>query len=218
MRPLPERWTSAGPIRAMGMEERVQELELNAQATVADAAPLGLAAFAAATFTVGAILAGWAPLTGFVSAAPILIVFGGIAQFIAAMWEFRKGDTFWATFFGVFGSYHGVLGLGILMAGGGALPLGPGLQDVALAVSVAMFALVSLYLAFAALGVSSVMVGVAGFLTVSLALISAALFVGGGPGLFLAAGYTGMVAALLGFYASAAIVVNSALQRETLPY
>ncbi len=222
LRPQPERWTTAGPIRTVGEDERVHDLELSAAATVADAAPLGLAAFAAATFTVGSVLAGWTPLSGLVGALPILLIFGGIAQFIAAMWAFRKGETFWATFLGVFGSWYAVLSLGILLGGGGALAAvaGPGGQSVSLGVSVAMFAFIALYLAYAAMGVSSVMVWVLGFLTASLALIAAAFFVGvaNTPFLLMAAGYSGIVSALIAFYTSAAIVVNSALSREVLPY
>ncbi len=225
--PYAERWTAAGPIRMVTPEDRVDELGVSAAATVADGAPLGLAAFAAATFTLGAVIAGWTPLAGLVGALPVLIIFGGIAQFIAAMWSFRKGETFWATFLGVFGSWYAVLSLGILLGGaaagvGGALGGlgGPLAQSVGLGVSVAMFAFIAAYLTWAATGISSVMVGVCGLLTASLALIAVAFFIGplSSPLVLMAAGYCGIVSALIAFYASAAIVINSALHREMLPY
>ena len=230
--PPAEQWTPAGPIRPVAAEESIRRLELNAQATVADAAPLGLAAFAATTFTLGAIEAGWASIsaqgapiiafvssiTGYIATLPMLIVFGGIAQFIAAMWAFRKGSTFWATFLGVYGSFYGVLGLGILVSGLTGIPIGILTPELGTAVATAMFALIAAYLTFAATGISMVMVGVLGLLTVSLALLSAAFFVGGAFPTIMAAGYTSIASALLAFYASAALVINSTLGREVLPY
>ncbi len=228
--PHEERWTVSGPIRPVAPEERIQELELNAHATVADAAPLGLAAFAATTFTVGSAFAGWQQIisvpgaaqvaAGFISTIPLLIIFGGIAQFVAAMWAFRKGSTFWATFLGVFGSLYATLGLSIILVGATFLPatalVGP---DVAAGIAVAMFAFIAAYLTWAAMGESSVMVWVTAFLTASLALLSAAFFIGGGATfVFWAAGYSAIASALGAFYASAAIVINSTMQREVLPY
>lgn len=220
-----ERWTTAGPIRQPGPEERISELELNAQATVADAAPLGLAAFAASTFTLGAVAAGWGAITGagptgfsFLGTIPMLIIFGGIAQFVAAMWAFRKGDTFWATFLGVFGSLYATLGISFLLLGATNIPVGVLVPSVVEGVAVAMFAFIAAYLTWAAVRVSMVMVGVLGFLTAALALLSTALFVGGGFLVLMVAGYCAIASGLLAFYASAAIVVNSGYQREVLPY
>ncbi|MCL4369439.1 MAG: GPR1/FUN34/YaaH family transporter [Chloroflexi bacterium] len=227
LNPHEEQWTVSGPIRPVAPEERIQELELNAHATVADAAPLGLAAFAATTFTLGSALAGWQGIVspggvpgvaGFVAAIPLLIIFGGIAQFIAAMWAFRKGSTFWATFLGVFGSLYATLGLSILLAGATGIPVGATTSDVATGVGVAMFAFIAGYLTWAAMGESSVMVWVAGFLTASLALLSAGFFIGGNFLIFWASGYAAIASALGAFYASAAIVINSTMQREVLPY
>jgi succinate-acetate transporter protein len=229
LNPREERWTVSGPIRPVAPEERIQELELNAHATVADAAPLGLAAFAATTFTIGSAEAGWSTIvsggvggavtTAFIATVPMLIIFGGIAQFIAAMWSFRKGSTFWATFLGVFGALYATLGLGLFLVGSTSIIVSIATPDVAAGVAVAMFAFIAAYLTWAAMGESSVMVWVTGFLTVSLALLSAALFIG--PGAFFvvwAAGYAAIVSALVAFYASAAIVINSTMQREVLPY
>ncbi len=233
LNPHEEHWTVSGPIRPVAPEERIQELELNAHATVADAAPLGLAAFAATTFVLGATAAGWGEITsvgpgispiGFIAAVPTLIIFGGIAQFVAAMWAFRKGSTFWATFLGVFGSLYATVGLGVLIgasaiATAGGIPFGVISPSVAGGVSIAMFAFIAGYLTWAAMGESSVMVWVSAFLTASLALLSAAFFIGGGGFVvFWAAGYAAIASALGAFYASAAIVINSTMQREVLPY
>ncbi len=229
LNPHEEHWTVSGPIRPVAPEEHIQELELNAHATVADASPLGLAAFAVTTFTLGSVLAGWQGIaspgatptaTGFVATVPLLIVFGGIAQFIAAMWAFRKGSTFWATFLGVFGALYGTLGLSAILAGTGVVPTNVATPDVPTGVGIGLFAFVAAYLTWAAMGESMVMTWVGVFLTASLALMSAAFFLSSGVNgwIFWASGYSAIASALIAFYASAAIVINSTMQREVLPY
>ncbi len=227
LNPHEEQWTVSGPIRPVAPEEHIQELELNAHATVADASPLGLAAFAVTTFTLGSALAGWQGIVGgggtpsttaFVATIPLLIIFGGIAQFVASMWSFRKGSTFWATFLGVFGSLYATLGLSILLSGTTGIPVGIGTPDVATGVGIALFAFVAAYLTWAAMGESTVMMLVALFLTGSLALLSAGFFIGGNTIVFWASGYAAIASALVAFYASAARVINSTMQREVLPY
>src|SRR5207302_10713330 len=72
---------------------------------VADPAPLGLAAFALTTFLLSAhnaFGASTAPLLGFFGFA---IFYGGLAQFMAGMWEFRNRNTFGATAFSTYGAF-----------------------------------------------------------------------------------------------------------------
>jgi succinate-acetate transporter protein len=44
--------------------------------------------------------------TDILFARPAVFIVGGIAQVLAAMWSFRKGDTLAATAFGAFGSFN----------------------------------------------------------------------------------------------------------------
>ena len=44
--------------------------------------------------------------TDILIALPAVFIVGGIAQVLAAMWSFRKGDTLAATAFGAFGSFN----------------------------------------------------------------------------------------------------------------
>lgn len=220
VQPIEDRWTPAGPIPARAPADTVEELEIQAQATVADPVPLGLASFAGATFTASAVNAGWFgnPLIGLVAAAPILFFFGGISQFISAMWAFRKGNTFAATAFGSFGAFNTLFAVVILLIAAGTIPLGtvPGAYTVA--TTLAMFALIAGYLAFAATGISTVLVGVLGFLCATYGLLAAGFFIGPPNLAIVAGGYAGIVSSLLAFYASAAIVINSATRREVLPF
>src|SRR5205823_6527662 len=78
---------------------------------VADPAPLGLAAFALTTFLLSAANAGWAPHGGADIAwiGPALF-YGGAAQLLAGMWEFRNRNVFGATAFSTYGGFWLSLG------------------------------------------------------------------------------------------------------------
>src|SRR5579862_7108824 len=73
--------------------------------TPADPGPLGLAAFAGTTFVLSLINAGLVgsqkiPGGGlFPLVASLAIAYGGIAQLVAGLWEFRTGNTFGAVAF-----------------------------------------------------------------------------------------------------------------------
>jgi len=74
--------------------------------TIADPAPLGLGAFALTTFVLSVFNANIisdAKLE--VVVLPIALFYGGLAQLLAGMWEFRKGNTFGATAFTSFGAF-----------------------------------------------------------------------------------------------------------------
>ncbi|MHB1415685.1 MAG: acetate uptake transporter [Chloroflexota bacterium] len=214
------RWTSAGPIRTVEPTEEVLRQETHAAATAADAAPLGLAGFAGATFTVSAINAGWAPAVALVAALPILFIFGGLTQFIAGMWAFRKGNTFAATAFGSFGAFNTLFAIVLLIGFTGLVPFGTTAMAVAGGLTLAMFGLIAAYLAVAAIAESWVLVAVLTTLAVTYGLLSAGWFAGGGlaNGLIYAGGWAGIVSSSLAFWASLAIVINSTMHRQLIPY
>ncbi|MCU1613274.1 MAG: hypothetical protein JWO98_814, partial [Frankiales bacterium] len=72
--------------------------------SVADPAPLGLSAFALTTFLLSLVNAGLIPAKAEPVVFGLALAYGGIGQFAAGMWEFRKGNTFGAT---AFTSYSG---------------------------------------------------------------------------------------------------------------
>ena len=71
----------------------------------ADPGPLGLAAFALTTFTLSLFNAGLAPEALEPLVLPLALFYGGLAQFLAGMWEFRKANTFGATAFASYGAF-----------------------------------------------------------------------------------------------------------------
>src|SRR5579859_4367292 len=69
----------------------VERAESRAPA-IANPAPLGLSAFALTTFVLSSANAGL--FTGDKIVIGLALFYGGIAQILAGMWEFRTGNTF----------------------------------------------------------------------------------------------------------------------------
>src|SRR5260370_1241480 len=91
-------------IRTSGKVRRIRTMaEERPALAVADPAPLGLAAFALTTFIISAHNAfgdSAVPLFAVIGAA---IFYGGLAQLLAGMWEFRNRNVFGATAFSTYG-------------------------------------------------------------------------------------------------------------------
>ncbi len=71
---------------------------------VADPAPLGLAGFALTTFLLSAANAHWTRGLGD-GWLPYALAYGGIAQLLAGMWEFRNNNVFGSTAFSSYGAF-----------------------------------------------------------------------------------------------------------------
>jgi succinate-acetate transporter protein len=82
----------------------------------ADPGPLGLAAFALTTFLLSAKNVGWT--TGGNAWLGFAFAYGGLAQLLAGMWEFRNRNVFGATAFSTYGGFWIGLGLYVLLVEG----------------------------------------------------------------------------------------------------
>lgn len=215
-----EHWTMAGSIKGALPDERA--ITAKNMAVTADPLPLGLVGFAAATFTVSTVLAGWFGPEGLVAAIPVLIVFGGIAQFLAGMWAYARGNVLATVAFGSFGSFNVAFGILLWMNQvhflGLSLLQGDTNVSLVAGVFVLMFALISGFLAYAALADNLLIAAVLGFLSFAYLCDGVALWIGGHNFIGAIGGYSGIVASLLAFYAAAAIVVNAVRGREALPF
>jgi succinate-acetate transporter protein len=78
-------------------------------ASIADPAPLGLAAFALTTFLLSAKNAHWTDGTD--AWLGYAFAYGGLCQLLAGMWEFRNRNVFGATAFSTYGGFW--IGLGL---------------------------------------------------------------------------------------------------------
>ena len=180
---------------------------------VADPAPLGLAGFALTTFVLSAHNAGWFGTVGNAVVIGLAIFYGGLAQFMAGMWEFRNRNTFGATAFSTYGGFWLALGTYLLLITFGKVPT----KDITTSLGWFLlgFAIFNTYMMFWAARVNGAVFLV--FLTLEATEIL--LFLGFFTGtdlLIKAGGYIGVLTAFVAWYTSAAGVVNSMAQRPFL--
>jgi uncharacterized protein len=72
---------------------------------IADPGPLGLAGFAMTTFVLSMFNANLVSAKGEAIVFGLALFYGGLAQLLAGMWEFRTGNTFGAVAFTSYGAF-----------------------------------------------------------------------------------------------------------------
>jgi uncharacterized protein len=72
---------------------------------IANPAPLGLAAFGTTTVVLSAINAGLLPGEALPAVVPLAFSFGGLAQLIAGVLEYKNGNTFGTVAFTAYGAF-----------------------------------------------------------------------------------------------------------------
>lgn len=87
-----ENWTKSGPVVSHLPGEEIESLEERAAATIADPTSLGLWGFATGTWVIGTVLAGVFPASALTATIPVLVVFAGLAQFIAGLFAYRRAS------------------------------------------------------------------------------------------------------------------------------
>lgn len=88
---------------------------------VGDPIPVGLSAFAFTTAILGCVYAGFilpGVGKGISLAVATALLYGGLIQILAGMWEFRKGNTWAATIFTSYGGFLAAFGVIFLPAFG----------------------------------------------------------------------------------------------------
>jgi succinate-acetate transporter protein len=186
---------------------------------LADPGPLGLAAFAGTTFFLSVINTNMVSSVVTAGVLGLALCYGGIAQLLAGMWEFAKGNTFGAVAFSSFGAFwlsYWYLVDHVLPN----LPSDAKATDVnhALGAYLLVWAIFTAYMTIAATRVSLAVLGVFAFLTLTfIALTIGAL--NGTPlnGWTKLGGWLGLVTAVLAWYGSFAAVVNSTFRRTVAP-
>jgi succinate-acetate transporter protein len=181
--------------------------------SIADPAPLGLAAFALTTFLLSAIKAGWADSSTMTQWIGYALAYGGFVQLLAGMWEFRNTNVFGSTAFSTYGGFWIGLGIwAILFAPHATLTQADHDQGwIVLA-----FAIFNTYMMIFSTQVNWAVFGV--FATLELTEIF--LFIGAfsdSTGITKVGGYLGVVTALVAWYASAAGVINGMKGSLVLP-
>jgi hypothetical protein len=179
--------------------------------TPADPGPLGLAGFAGTTFVLSLINANLISARGVGAVLALALAYGGLAQLLAGMWEFRTGNTFGAVAFTSFGAFW--ISFYFL------LHVVPAATITVHAVSAYlwMWAIFTTYMFFASLRTTAAVSLVFLLLAVTFILLAIGDMGGGHTSITHAGGYFGLATAVAAWYASFAAVINSTFGRVMLP-
>lgn len=176
-------------------------------------AALGLAAFAMTTFVLSFANAGIIPA----GAAPVVfslaLFYGGAIQVLAGLWEFAQKNTFGATAFCSYGAFW--MAFWYLNTATNLSKAGTGLA-VALGTWLLAWAIFTLYMTFAAwrTNVATFLV----FVVLTLTFLALALGAYGGMAwMTKLGGWLGILTAVIAWYTSFAVVINSTFKRGVLP-
>jgi succinate-acetate transporter protein len=183
-------------------------------ATWGDPAPLGLAGLAMTTVLLSIVNTDLLQETAAIFPVLTLALFyGGLAQFAAGLFEFRRGNTFGATVFVSYGAFW--LSYWWLV---------PRLQLVgdshnALGLFLLAWCIFTAYMAVAALRVSLAVLAVLVLLTLTYLFLAIGAFQTGVPPHVMTevGGWFGIATGLAAWYASAATVINDTHERQLLP-
>jgi succinate-acetate transporter protein len=181
--------------------------------TIANPGPLGLAAFATTTFILSMFNSGLVSSGGEPVVFGMALAYGGLAQLLAGMWEFRTGNTFGATAFTSYGAFWlsfwafvQFFEKDVPKADAGHAV---GLYLIAWGIFTAYMFIASLRttgavaLVFILLAITFIVLGIGN--------------AGGSTGLVKLGGWIGLVTAIAAWYASFAEVTNATFGRIVMP-
>jgi uncharacterized protein len=177
----------------------------------ADPGPLGLAGFAATTFVLSMMNANLVSDQGIGVVLALAVAYGGLAQFLAGMWEFRTGNTFGAVAFTSYGAFW--ISFFFL------LKVIPSSAVTSHAVSLYLWTwgIFTTYMFFASLRTTGAIALVFLLLAITFILLAIGDMGSGHPSIQHAGGYVGIATAIAAWYASFAAVINSTFARIILP-
>ena len=180
---------------------------------IADPAPLGLAAFALTTFLLSLVNAGVMPKDTEPVMLGVALAFGGIAQLLAGMWEFRKGNVFGATVFTSYGAFWLSFWAYLTFYADGIPAEHHGVAAGWYLIAWAIFTTLMLVAALRTTAVLAILFAVVAVVFVLLALGA----INGSAALTTMGGILGLVAAGLAWYLCLAAVSASTFGRPILP-
>ncbi len=179
--------------------------------TPADPGPLGLAGFAATTFVLSVMNANLVSDKGIGSVLALAFAYGGLAQLLAGMWEFRTGNTFGAVAFSSYGAFWISFFFLIKVVPAAAV------TKHGLSLYLWAWGIFTTYMFFASLRTTAAISLVFLLLAVTFILLAIGDMGGGHLSITHAGGYVGIVTAVAAWYASFAAVLNSTFGRVIAP-
>jgi len=191
--------------------ERESTSPITLKDVTANPAPLGLIAFGMTTVLLNLHNAGLFPLNTMILAMGIF--YGGLAQVIAGIMEWKKGNTFGATAFTSFGFFWlSLVGLLVMPKMG----WGDAAGTTAMAAYLAIWGIFTLVMFFATLKLNRALQFVFG----SLAILLFLLAIGDATGnvvITRIAGFEGIIVGISALYAGLAQVLNEVYGRTIAP-
>ena len=190
-----------------------EAVHVSPAATTADPGPLGLGAFAMTTFVLSMFNASLVSSAGEPVVFGLAFAYGGLAQLLAGMWEFRNGNTFGALAFSSFGAFWlSLFVFEVFFAN--SIPA----ADAGHAVGLYLWAwaIFTTYMFFASLRTTAAVAVV--FLLLATTFVLLAIGASGAHETVTHwGGYIGLATAAAAWYASFAVVLNSTFRRTVLP-
>ena len=180
-----------------------------ASLSIADPAALGLAGFAMTTFVLSMFNAGLVGKAGEPVVLGLALAYGGVAQLLAGMWEFRKGNTFGATAFSSYGAFWVSYWAFVAF-------FAKGVPDSAVGLYLIAWGIFTFYMWIASFR-TTVAVNVVFLLLWITYLLLGIGAASGTSGITKLGGWIGLATAVAAWYASFAIVANFTFHRTILP-
>lgn len=193
------------------MENKKETVLTSLKDTTANPAPLGLLGFGLTTVLLNVHNAGFFPLSAMVMAMGIF--YGGIAQVIAGIMEWKKNNTFATTAFISYGFFWQTL-VGIWLMPGIFNIAGPSKQEMA--VYLFMWGLFTFVMFIGTLRISKALQVVFGSLTILFMLLAIGDFTENATILRIA-GFEGIFCGFSAIYTGLAQVINELYKKEILP-
>jgi succinate-acetate transporter protein len=206
------------------VEERLSKLEQTVAShnhpepvrgeAIANPAPLGLFAFGITTLLLNLVNSELVErdMTSLVLGYGMF--YGGLAQFAAAMWEFKKNNTFGATAFGSYGAFWMGLALWHILADAGVLA-GSADFKAGFAAYLGVWGMFTGLMFVVTLKLSRAIQAIFLTLTVLFFLLAAGQY---NETIHAIAGFEGIVCAMTAIYAAWALLVNEVYERPVLPW
>jgi uncharacterized protein len=200
---------------AIGQQaEPAQQVPPPAKAGMANPAPWAVTAFATTSFLLGMYQTHILNNAGISIVLPAAFFFGGLVQIIVAIMEFTRGNLFAGAVFGTYGPFWVMFGAFETLYAASV----PAVQlNDAVSLFLAVFAVISFYLAIASLRTDLVLTVIIWLIFVGLVVLS----VGAGANkvdVTEGGGWIVLVFAVLAWYHAAGDIIESTFGRKVLPF
>lgn len=200
---------------AIGQETgAAQQAPPTVPAGIANPAPWAVTAFATTSFMLGMYQTHLLNNAGIPIVLPAAFFFGGLVQIIVAIMEFQRGNLFSGAVFGTYGPFWVIVGAFDTIYASSVPPVQ---ANDANSLLLAVFAVITFYLAIASLRTDLVLTAIIWLIFIGLVVLS----VGAGANnidITEAGGWIVLLFAVLAWYHAAGDIIESTFGRKVLPF